>query len=333
MGQLGTLLKPGNPNPLKNILSQLVGRMVQKREQNQYQDLVGDTTNQINQAYQGMPEDNITQDKEGDYQLGNFGASTTGNYRDARSQFANSMMNLIGQSNKFRTITPEQKQGSMSGLALLKQTLEPGAKQIKSYKPDENVFSIDEFGNSDLIQRGTQEDKKIGEYVGEDGYEYARFRKNDKSEYETKSQNKVRQNKGTTVNVNNQKSYGELLGDVNEGIQKIKNLKNAKFEQGKGYYIGNNDKGEPIHIGEQELQLQRNNIKSDYLSRAIQVSNEQGLDNAVSTIRQGIQSAVKRGYDQEKAISTAIDAFIKSNPQFNQEDKRILFDLFTLEGL
>jgi hypothetical protein len=132
------------------------------------------------------------------------------------------------------------------------------------------------------------------------------------------------------------KSYGKLLGVLNSGIKKIEGFK-KKFTQNNGNYFPSPDlpyyktrqdeSGATQRIGYKNEEY-RNFIeseKAEYLDEAIQLMNEQGLDDAVQNIMEG--------KDKAGSLTKAFDSFLKANPDINKEDKRLLTDYITLLGL
>lgn len=138
-----------------------------------------------------------------------------------------------------------------------------------------------------------------------------------------------------------EKSYGKLLGILNAGNKKIKSIKNRFREVDGNYFptmdlpyykttkVKDKESDQDIEVAKGYSKEQYQNIieqeKSEYLDEAIQLMNEQGLDNAIQNIIEGVQKA--------GSITKAFDDFLKANPKIDKEDKRLLTDYVELLSL
>lgn len=135
----------------------------------------------------------------------------------------------------------------------------------------------------------------------------------------------------TTINMPGE--YGKLLGELNKGIKKVEALKEKWIKKGDYYYPSpdmseyykTDKEGNQLGYTEKEYQAIKEGLKGDYLDSAIQIINEQGLDNAVGIIRGGIQKG--KNFDEVMKI------FKQANPNLDKEDERILRDYFKLLSL
>lgn len=82
--------------------------------------------------------------------------------------------------------------------------------ELKSYKTDEDIYKVNDFGDIELVRPGVPDNtnsfKSLGSYTGEDGFEYVRLMGSDGTIKEVKSDKKVRPPKGTVINIPQPKS-------------------------------------------------------------------------------------------------------------------------------
>ena len=121
--------------------------------------------------------------------------------------------------------------------------------------------------------------------------------------------------------------YGNLLGALNEGIKKVNTfVGTAKFNGDEVTYVDSKDF--EVISDLDTYKREKEKIKSSYLKPAIQLLNEQGLDNTVMDIREDL----KAGATLDEALQK-FEELNRDNPEFKdrmKEDLRILRDYFTL---
>lgn len=151
-----------------------------------------------------------------DYQvLGNvsgrkYGTSTEDEQRMQQDQI---YADFFSKASNLKNIDQQKLQNGLQSLQLQGKGLTPSKQksEIKSFKPEEDIYRINDFGDIELVRPGTPEVdkptwKSLGSYTGEDGFEYTKIIGNDGMIKEVKSDKKVRPPKGTVINIKPPKS-------------------------------------------------------------------------------------------------------------------------------
>lgn len=149
--------------------------------------------------------------------------------------------------------------------------------------------------------------------------------------------------KPNVTNINMPGDYGKDIGEVSEGIKKVSDVKNAKWLDKtelarQGYDWKGGDLGGAyvldgkLYYSDKELNDYKENVKAPYVSNAVKMSHEQGLDNAVEELRKGIESYKNKhnGKIDEKALDDRINKFKEKNPDLSPDDENILRNYFHL---
>jgi len=212
------------------------------------------------------------------------------------------------------------------------ERLKPKKSVITERDPFKRYISTDEYGNEKVIQEAGEKPKLYdveGNMKNPKTGTYWSYDKQKGNYFDTGVPYDKNEGRGSTT-INMSPSYGDLIGKVNKGIKDIKSERAGWTNDGKGnwypplgskYYKTGKDGGD-LGYTKQEHDAIMENMKSEYIAPAIQLVNEQGLDNAVEIIQGGINKG--------KSFNEVIIEFKKSNPDLDKEDERILRDYFNL---
>jgi hypothetical protein len=123
--------------------------------------------------------------------------------------------------------------------------------------------------------------------------------------------------------------YSKQLGDLNEAISKIKMMKMAKQDKSTGLY----KVADPNSLGQydltaEELTTAKEQVKKQYSNVPITMITQQGLQNAVGDVKQ-ILSKKGDGKPSLDDLDDALQQFKQLNPNYTDEDIRLLNDYFT----
>lgn len=123
--------------------------------------------------------------------------------------------------------------------------------------------------------------------------------------------------------------YSKQLGELNEAISKIKMMKMAKQDPStKLYKVADpNSLGQYDLTGE-ELTTAKEQVKKQYSNVPITMITQQGLQNAVGDIKK-ILSKQGNGVPTLDNLEEALQQFKKINPNYTDDDIRLLNDYFT----
>lgn len=132
---------------------------------------------------------------------------------------------FIQKALKIKNLDPEKLKLGLQNLQMDASANNPikETKEYRDFNPEHDIYSINNFGDIELIRPGkktTKEDwKNIGSYTGADGYNYVRIMGNDGVIKEVRSDNKVRPQKSTVINFKPPKSekwkdFGTYINNI-----------------------------------------------------------------------------------------------------------------------
>lgn len=138
-----------------------------------------------------------------------YGTSTADEQRMQQDQI---YADFFSKASNLKNIDPQKLQTGLQTLQLQGKAFTPSKEKvdIRSYKPDEDIYKINDFGDIELVRPGVQDKKEsyksLGSYTGEDGFQYTRIIGSDGIIKEVKSDHKVKPPKGTVINFKPPKS-------------------------------------------------------------------------------------------------------------------------------
>lgn len=216
---------------------------------------------------------------------------------------------LIPETGNLRTGQVNLALGNIESLVQANRPGEPIQPDIRSFNPTNELV---DFNTGETVREGTPKQKQTNINFSARGYWDVSDPKNPKwipnPEYRLSKEDE-------------QPDYSRLIGEVNEGIETIRNLnKTAQFE---GDNVSFTDGSDQFNMTVQQFKAYKEKKKNPFKQPALQMINQQGLDNAVKDIRQLLKS--------EGSLDAALSKFIELNgDSFDDEDIRLLRDYFTL---
>lgn len=173
------------------------------------------------------------------------------------------MADFMNKVQRLQGIDPGKLDTAIKTIDLYRQGLTPKKKkavELKSFNQDDDVFSVDEDGNLQLVRPGIKEpgsSKTIGSYVGKDGFHYTKMIGADGKIQEVKSDQPVRPQKSNTIVIKPPKS--EKWGDFGAYVNSIDYKQDAD-----GNVVNRNPQERKI-----AQQFALNQAKSNLLPRAL----------------------------------------------------------------
>lgn len=321
-----SLTRANNLQPLADTIGKYIQKKQYERDMMKLNDMYKDSTDNINTAFNNSPLYGVnTPNADGDFVLNDYApekAPQRANQEIAKF-LTRTMDGTLGNN-----IDPNAINNRVGALMSLTKAMTPAKKSLTQMDPYKDTYTIDEFGNSSLTKSAKEKvtPKRAEQFkVSADGY-YMYWDEDQNDFIKTNQKAPLKDYTfAPKEGGKDEKNNNKLLSKVNEGIVKIKNLKNSKWVDGQGYYLGKNKDGLEQYAQQNDLNMQRDKLKEGYVSDAITLINSSGLGDVVESIRPGMQ----KGLSPEEAVK----AYRENDPSISDEEATILIDYFTLMTL
>lgn len=261
--------------------------------------------------------------------LGNIGTNPGGNYNDAMRDSKLEIADFFNSQLANKNIPEDKLRLALSGLNATLGSFQKDPGEFKEVDPYKDIMNT---GTGQIVRQGKQKEETFNNLF--DGNSSEGYWKNGKDEQGNptrewiKNPNYVPKSSGSGDGKDpNDFDPTKPLSKIKEVITKIKGIKTAKKDPKTGLY----KVPDPNNLGfydatKEELDGLKEQFKAQYVSDANEMV--KGMESAVEDVRT-ILDKLPGGRSLEN-LPKALETFLKLNPDYDELDKDILNNWFTV---
>jgi len=243
---------------------------------------------------------------------------------DANKKALGDIAEFVLTSLANQKVKPEIKSSAISGLDLFRQAMTPGTKEkSKLFELSAGERLVDETGKVIVPGEDKKKDLKLTDQfkgISAKGYWEVDYSDPDNPQLVWKANPDYKSDADAN---DSYADFSKLIGEVSEGIGKIQLIKTAKSNKEGMFTVPDPYGLGTYELTQEELTTLKEQVKNQYTDKAVTLVTQQGLDPAVKDIRK-----LLKAHDND--LDKSIEAFKKLNPEFSEDQIRILKDYFTL---
>lgn len=309
---------------IANAVGNFLQRLTQKQAMDDYVKLVSGLNQRIKGRFQ--PSNKVQSSNPDGTQKPPETVDTNEALRLGQQDIGNFIIQSMGNQN----ISPDVLSKALTGLNTTLSSFQKPKRNLFQADPTKDVY---DENTGELISKG--EDKPMDFSKIFDGNSEKGYWKNSKDDQGNVKREWIANpdykpektgGNGSGSDGEDRKDHSKTLGKLREAITKLRGIKTAKQDpKTKLFKIP-----DPNNLGfydatQEELTGLKEQFKRQYVNDAVTLIQEQGLQSAVEDVRAILD---KTGKD-EKNLQSALNEFMRINPDYDATDRDILDAWFT----